>query len=51
MNPYHIGVGSWIITALEVIILAFLWRGLSARLAGSENPTSAKIGASMGATL
>jgi hypothetical protein len=51
MNPYDIGVGSFLVTALEVIILAFLWRALAARFITSDSPQLQKVGSAMGATL
>lgn len=51
MNPFQVGIGGFTVTMLYVIIIAFLWRGLSAKLAGSDNPTLANIGGAMGATL
>ena len=50
-NPYHVGVGQFVVTAGYVVILAFLWRGLSVKLAGSDNDVSRNIGAAMGSTL
>lgn len=51
MNPYHVGAGGTLTIWLNVIILAFFWRFLSAKLAGSDNPRIATIGGAMGATL
>lgn len=51
MNPYQIGIGSSLHIWLNVIILAFFWRALSARWAASGNPTLQKLGSAMGATL
>ena len=50
-NEYAIGVGGFVITSLYVIILAFLWRALSARCAASDSPTIQTIGSAMGSTL
>lgn len=51
MNPYAIGIGGFVVTSLYVVILAFFWRHLSAKLAASNNPHVAGIGAAMGVTL
>jgi hypothetical protein len=51
MNPYNVGVGGFVVNSLYVIILAFIWRALSARFAGSDTPTISNIGGAMGATL
>lgn len=50
-NEYAIGIGGFVITSLYVIILAFLWRALSAKCATSDNPTMQTIGSALGATL
>jgi len=50
-NPYVVGVGGSLVIWLNVIILAFLWRGLASKLAGSDNPTLQSIGAAMGSSL
>jgi hypothetical protein len=49
VNPYDIGIGSIIVTALEVIIIAFLWGSLATLLAGSASPQAQKVGTAMGA--
>ncbi len=51
MNPYHVGVGGFATVSLYVIILAFLWRAVAAKLAGSDNPTLQALGAAMGSSL
>jgi hypothetical protein len=50
-NAYDVGIGSTIVIWLNVIILAFFWRNLAAKLAASNHPTTQKIGSAMGATL
>ena len=50
-NPYHVGVGGFIVVSLYVIILAFLWRALAAKLAGSDSPRAQCFGAAMGSSL
>lgn len=51
MNPYNVGVGGFVTTSLYVIILAFMWRILSAKLASSDKPFSQSLGSAMGSTL
>lgn len=51
MNPYHVGGGMTMVIWLNVIILAFFWRFVSAWAAGNDNPRIASIGGAMGATL
>ena len=51
MNPYNVGIGGFIVTSLYIIILAFIWRIASAKMAGSDNDTVSNIGGAMGATL
>lgn len=51
MNPFQVGVGGFTVTLLYVIIIAFMWRALSANLASSDNNTLITIGSAMGATL
>ncbi len=50
-NAYGVGIGGFVITALYVIIIAFLWRVVSAKMAASDNSTIAVIGSAMGSTL
>ena len=50
-NEYAVGVGGFVITSLYVIILAFLWRAISAHFAASDNPTIQTVGSAMGATI
>jgi hypothetical protein len=50
-NEYAVGIGGFLITSLYVIILAFLWRVISAKLANSDSPTAVTIGSAMGSTL
>ena len=50
-NEYAVGIGGFLITSLYVIILAFIWRVLSAKLSASDNPTSVAFGSAMGSTL
>lgn len=51
LNPYQIGIGGFVVVALYVIILAFMWRALSARFAGSDSDKLQTLGAAMGSTL
>ncbi len=51
MNPYNIGIGQFVVIGLNVVVLAILWRILSAKLAVSNNPTLSTLGAAMGSTL
>ena len=51
MNPYNVGVGGFVTVSMYVIILAFLWRILSAKLVSSDNSTLSSLGAAMGSTL
>lgn len=51
MNPYNVGIGQFAVTALYVIVLAFLWRILSAKFATANSPIIQNIGSAMGATL
>lgn len=51
MNPYDVGVGSFIVTALEVIILAFLLRSLAGHFVSTDSPQLQKLGAALGAIL
>lgn len=51
MNPYNVGIGQFVVIALNVIVLAFLWRFLSAKFASANSPTLSNIGGAMGATL
>lgn len=51
MNPYHVGIGGFAVTALNVIILAFLWRMAAAKFSQSDNSFLSNIGSAMGATL
>lgn len=51
MNPYQVGIGGTVTIWLNVIILAFLWRALAAKLALSDNPTLHTLGAAMGSSL
>jgi len=51
MNPYDVGIGGFVVTSFYVIILAFMWRILSAKFAASEKPMLHNIGAAMGSTL
>lgn len=50
-NPYHVGVGGFVVVSLYVIILAFLWRALAARLAASNSSRLQNFGAAMGSSL
>ena len=50
-NPYQVGIGGFGVVSLYVIILAFLWRGLASKFAGSDNPTLQALGAAMGSSL
>lgn len=50
-NPYHVGAGGFVVVSLYVIILAFLWRALAARLAMSDSPRMQAFGAAMGSSL
>lgn len=50
-NEYAVGLGGFLITSMYVIILAFLWRAMSAKFAASDNPMLQNLGAAMGSTL
>lgn len=51
MNPYHVGVGGFLVVSFYVLILSFLWRAAAAKLATSSNPTTVAIGGGMAAIL
>lgn len=51
MNPYHVGIGGFVITSLYVIVLAFLWRALAAKFASSDNETLVTVGAALGSSI
>lgn len=48
LNPYHVGIGGFVVVSLYVVIFSFLWRILAAKLAASDNPTLQTIGAAVG---
>lgn len=50
-NAYDVGIGSTIVIWLNVIILAFFWRNLAAKMAASDSPFLQQLGSAMGATL
>ena len=50
-NAYQVGIGGFVVVSLYVIILAFMWRALAAKLTTSGNRHLSGIGAAMGATL
>lgn len=51
MNPFHVGIGTTVVIWLNVIILAFLWRALAAKLALSDNERFHTLGAALGSSL
>lgn len=50
-NVYSVGIGGTAVIWLNVIILAFLWRALSAKMVQSTNQFVATVGAAMGGSL
>ena len=51
MNPYEVGIGGFVTTFLYIIIAAFIWRIVSAKLVNSDNARLHNLGAAMGSTL
>lgn len=48
LNPFHVGVGGFVVVSLYVVILSFLWRILAAKLSAASNPLIQNVGAGLG---